>query len=135
MTLHEDLGAVRREIVLDADRDAVWALVGGPEGLATWLAEEVELDAVEPGARGTVRDGGEDRAVTIEEVDAGRRLTLSWCARSGDPTLVELTLDEAQEGGTRLVVVEVPLQRLRAVSDGMAARAGAARGPRMAAAA
>jgi len=134
MTLHDELGAVRREVVLEAERAAVWALVGGPDGLATWLADEVRLEAVEPGARGTVREDGEDRALTIEEVDPGRRLTLSWCAPDGDASLVELTLDEAPEGGTRLVVVEIPLQRLHAVSAGVAARAGAARGPRMAAA-
>ena len=59
MELHEELGAVRRETVLDAPRDAVWALVAEPEGLATWLADDVDLDEVAPGASGTVTEDGE----------------------------------------------------------------------------
>src|SRR3954465_7351653 len=65
MELHEEIGAVRRETVLDAPRDAVWALVAAPEGLATWLADDVDLDAVEPGASGTVTEDGQERHVTI----------------------------------------------------------------------
>src|SRR3954452_649258 len=94
MELHEEIGAVRRETVLDAPRDAVWALVADPEGLATWLADDVALDAVEPGASGTVTEGGKRRHVTIEEVQDGRCVALSWCAPGGEPTLVELTLDD-----------------------------------------
>jgi hypothetical protein len=36
-----------------------------------------------------------------------RRVALSWCAPGGDPSLVELTLDDAEDGRTRMVVVEV----------------------------
>src|SRR4051794_23211847 len=94
MELHEEIGAVRRETELDAPRDHVWSLVCNPEGLETWLADEVALDAVEPGAAGTVTEDGERRHVTIEEVEEGRRVALSWCADGGEPTLVELTLDD-----------------------------------------
>jgi uncharacterized protein YndB with AHSA1/START domain len=148
MELHEELGAVRRETVLDAPRDAVWALVADPEGLATWLADEVALDAIEPGARGTVVEGGERRHVTIEEVEDGRRVALSWCADDGDPSLVELTLDDAEpattadaagstadgEPGrarTRMVVVEIPLVTLRAAAVTTVRAAAATRGPQM----
>jgi uncharacterized protein YndB with AHSA1/START domain len=135
MELHEEIGAVRRETVLDAPRDHVWSLVCNPEGLETWLADEVALPAVEPGAEGTVTEDGERRHVTIEEVEDGRRVALSWCADGGDPSLVELTLDDDPDGGTRMVVVEIPLVTLRAVAapvfGGAAGRA--ARGPQMAA--
>jgi uncharacterized protein YndB with AHSA1/START domain len=97
MELHEEIGAVRRETELDAPREDVWALVSEPEGLATWLADEVALDAVEPGARGTVTEHGEERHVTIEDVEPGRRVSLSWCAPGGEPSLVELTLDDIEE--------------------------------------
>src|ERR1700710_370858 len=50
MELHEELGAIRRETVLDAPRDAVWELVAEPEGLATWLADDLGLDEATPGA-------------------------------------------------------------------------------------
>jgi uncharacterized protein YndB with AHSA1/START domain len=136
MELHEEIGAVRRETELDAPREDVWALVSEPEGLATWLADEVALDAVEPGARGTVTEHGEERHVTIEDVEPGRRVALSWCAPGGEPSLVELTLDdlpidEDGERRTRMVVVEIPLVTLRVVSAPAISARGAA-GPQMA---
>ena len=134
MELHEEIGAVRRETVLDAARDDVWALVAEPEGLATWLADEVDLDAIEPGARGTVTEHGEERHVTIEEVDPGRRVALSWCAPGGEPSLVELTLDDVEDDSerrTRMVVVEIPLVTLRVVAAPAFQARGAA-GPQMA---
>jgi uncharacterized protein YndB with AHSA1/START domain len=138
MELHEELGAVRRETVLDAPRDAVWALVAEPEGLATWLADDVALDAVEPGARGTVTEAGERRDVTIEEVEDGRRVALSWCAPGGEASLVELTLDDDVDADgetprTRMVVVEIPLVTLRVATVSAVHAAFAARGPQMAA--
>jgi uncharacterized protein YndB with AHSA1/START domain len=138
MELHEAVGAVRRETILDAARDDVWSLVASPEGLATWLADDVALDAVAPGERGTVTEDGDERLVTIEEVEAGRRVALSWCAPDGEPSLVELTLDDApgdeDRPRTRMVVVEVPLVTLRVASTAtIHAATSAARGPRMAA--
>ena len=133
MELHEEIGAVRRETVLDAPRDEVWALVADPEGLATWLADEVDLAAVEPGASGTVTEAGERRHVTIEEVEDGRRVALSWCAPGGEPSLVELTLDDAEDARTRMVVVELPLVTLRVATVTAVRAASSAGGPRMAA--
>jgi uncharacterized protein YndB with AHSA1/START domain len=138
MELHEEIGAVRRETELDAPREDVWALVAEPEGLATWLADEVSLDAIEPGARGTVTEHGEERHVTIEEVEPGRRVALSWCTPGGEPSLVELTLDDVvseddDERRTRMVVVEIPLVTLRVASSPATIRAaGGAAGPQMA---
>jgi uncharacterized protein YndB with AHSA1/START domain len=133
MELHEELGAVRRETVLDAPRHAVWALVADPEGLATWLADDVDLDAVEPGASGTVTEDGAPRHVTIEEVEEGRRVALSWCAPGGEPSLVELTLDDEGDERTRMVVVEIPLVTLRvAAARTIHASSTVARGPQMA---
>jgi uncharacterized protein YndB with AHSA1/START domain len=135
MELHEEVGALRRETVLDAPRDAVWPLVAQPDGLATWLADDVDLAAVAPGERGVVLEDGELRHVTIEEVEDGRRVALSWCAPGGDPTLVELTLDDEDDGRTRMVVVEIPLVALRVASVTAVASLGRTRGPQMAAAA
>jgi uncharacterized protein YndB with AHSA1/START domain len=136
MELHEEMGALRRETVLDAPRDEVWPLVAEPDGLATWLADDVELDAVAPGERGLVREDGELRHVTIEEVEAGRRVALSWCAPGGEPSLVELTLDDVEddEGRTRMVVVEIPLESLRVATTVTTTALRAARGPQMVAA-
>jgi uncharacterized protein YndB with AHSA1/START domain len=128
------MGAVRRETVLDAPRDEVWTLMANPEGLETWLADDVALDAIEPGAAGTVTEDGEERHVTIEEVEEGRRVALSWCAPGGDPSLVELTLDDEEDGRTRMVIVELPLVALRvATRQTIGAWSAAPRGPQMAA--
>jgi uncharacterized protein YndB with AHSA1/START domain len=135
MELHEELGAVRRETVLDAPRDAVWALVAEPEGLATWLADDVDLDEVAPGASGVVTEDGEPRHVTIEEVVEGRRVALSWCAPGGEPSLVELTLDDDGDQRTRMVIVEVPLMTLRVAAIRTLHAATSAPGPQMALAA
>jgi len=115
MKLHQEVGAVRREVVLDAPREDVWAHLAHPDGLEGWLADEVELDAVEPGAEGRVREDGEERLVTVEEVEPARRVSLTWCAPGGAPSLVELTLsDDDDPQRTRLVVIELPLVALRA---------------------
>jgi uncharacterized protein YndB with AHSA1/START domain len=124
---------VRREMVLPVDRDTAWAALRDAEGLETWLADEVELE-VREGARGTVRwRTGEERLVEVEEVRERRRIALSWCEPGGEPSVVELTLDDVP-GGTRLVVIELPTLTLRAFAGALDARGGAASGPRMVAA-
>ena len=77
-------------------------------------------------------EDGELRHVTIEEVEEGRRVALSWCAPGGDPSLVELTLDDLEDGRTRMVVVEIPLVALRVVADRSVVALGARRRPRAA---
>ena len=125
---------VRREIVLPVERDAAWELLSDPRELETWLADEVDLE-IEPGAEGTVRwDHGEERDAVVEEVADGRRLALRWWTAGGDgtdATVVELTLDD-HDDGTLLVVVELPLVTIRAFGSAVAGGAGAAPGPTMA---
>jgi len=121
---------VRREIELDGDRERVWAHVADPAELATWLADEVVLDVLEPGAEGLLRTGDELREVVVDEVEPARRLALRWRALpDGEERLVELTLHDVDggDGGdvdagatarprTRLVVVELPWAAVRAVA-------------------
>ncbi|HEY1690321.1 MAG TPA: SRPBCC domain-containing protein [Solirubrobacteraceae bacterium] len=111
----EQQQAVRREAILPVDRDRAWAALCDADGLASWLADEVDLD-VREGAEGTVRwRSGEERAVVVEEVMERRLIALRWHEAGGEESLVELTLDDVAEG-TRLVVVELPLVALRAVA-------------------
>jgi uncharacterized protein YndB with AHSA1/START domain len=129
MELHEELGAVRREIVLPVEQDRAWELVGELDG---WLADEVDFE-LEPGAEGTVAfDDGTTRHAVVEEVEPGRRAVLCWWSHDADRSLVELTLDEV-DGGTRLTVVELPLRTLRAVGIAIAGAAGSVGGPQLAA--
>jgi uncharacterized protein YndB with AHSA1/START domain len=124
---------VRRVMILPVDRDTAWAALRDAEGLAGWLADEVELEVC-AGARGSVRwDSGEERLVEVEEVQERRRIVLRWCERAGDPSIVELTLDDVP-GGTRLVVIELPVLTLRALAVPSEAGRDRARGPMMVAA-
>ena len=108
MQLHEEAGAVRRELILPVERDAAWEAVTDP----AWLGDELE-----------------ERAAVEEEREEGRRLVLVWDGLGGGRSLVEITLDDAAGGGTRVTVIEVPLVTLRAVGAEVAAAAGGA--PRM----
>jgi uncharacterized protein YndB with AHSA1/START domain len=106
--------AVRREVILPVDRETAWAALADSAELATWLADEVELE-VEAGARGWLRwEDGERHPAVVEEVVEQRRIVLRWSEENGPETLVELVLDDVPEG-TRLVVLELPVMHLEAV--------------------
>jgi uncharacterized protein YndB with AHSA1/START domain len=127
--LHEQM--VRREVVLSVDRDTAWKNLADAEGLAGWLADDIELD-VRAGAEGTARwSDGTERHVVVDEVEIGRRLALCWWADGEHATLVELTLDEHEEG-TRLVVLELPVRVVEAVGATLARTGPPARGPQLA---
>ncbi|MHB1469235.1 MAG: SRPBCC family protein [Solirubrobacteraceae bacterium] len=116
---------VRRELIVPQDRRVVWNAIRDAHGLSSWLADEVELE-VRDGASGVLRwHSGEERFATVEEVDEERRIALRWALAGGEATLVELTLDDVPDG-TRIVVLEVPLLTLHAISD--ATVAGASHG-------
>ncbi|MBV9165658.1 MAG: SRPBCC domain-containing protein [Solirubrobacterales bacterium] len=107
--------AVRREVILPVDRKTAWAALEDPQELATWLADEVEIE-IEVGAQGWLRwEDGEQRHAKVEEVEPGRRIVLRWSESDGPETLVEMVLDDVSEG-TRLVVLELPVARLEAVA-------------------
>jgi uncharacterized protein YndB with AHSA1/START domain len=126
--------AVRRETTLPVDRDTAWAALCDADELATWLADEVELE-IREGAEGTLRwHTGEERRAVIEEVQERRRIALRWSEPGGEPSIVELTLDDVP-GGTRLVVVELPVVSLDLVGELLETGPGAPGGPQMLAAA
>ena len=79
-----------------------------------FLGNEIDFE-IEEGAQGWLRsEDGEWIHASVEEVSERRRLVLRWSERGGPETLVELTLDDVP-GGTRLVVLELPLAQLEAV--------------------
>ena len=105
--------SVRREVVLEAAREEVWAALTEADRLAQWFANEVELELV-PGGEGTFRwTNGEERRAVVEDVDPGRRLAFRWLDEEGHETSVELTLSEAEDG-TRLTVEETAVAAPRA---------------------
>jgi uncharacterized protein YndB with AHSA1/START domain len=102
-------------VILPVDRETAWAALKDPKELATWLADEVEIE-IAVGAQGWLRwEDGEKRRTTVEEVEQRRRLVLRWSEADGPETIVELVLDDVAEG-TRLVVLELPAARLQAVA-------------------
>jgi uncharacterized protein YndB with AHSA1/START domain len=128
-----DEQVVRRETVLPVDRETAWAALCDADELATWLADEVDLE-IRPGAEGVVRwDSGEERQASVEEVEERRRLVLRWWEPGGQESIVELTLDDVPDG-TRLVVIEVPVVALRVAAAGLDIGRQASPGPQMLAA-
>jgi hypothetical protein len=85
--------AVHRDIDVPLTPDEVWSLVADGVGWVEWLVEEADI-VVEPGADGTVVDGGERRRVHVDEVVPGVRVTWSWwpVGRPADTTSVELVV-------------------------------------------
>lgn len=131
MELHQ---TVRREVELDADLATAWDALADPRRLEDWLADSVDVD-IEPGATGTITDhDGVVRETVVEEVVPGRRIALRWASPEEEPTIVELTLDPLGATRTRLVVVEVPLAVVRAVSDRAVAVTRSSTGPALVAA-
>ena len=97
--------SIRREVVVPASREDVWAALTAAERLAEWFANEVELD-FEPGGEGVFRwDDGEVRYAVVEDVDHERSFTLRWRDDEDRVTCVGFTLAD-EPGGTRVTVVE-----------------------------
>lgn len=131
MELHDEI--VRRDVTLDADRDTAWEALADPRRLEGWLAASVDVE-IREGAEGTITDhDGTVREVSVDEVAAGRRLALRWAAPGQEPTIVELTLDDTGDGRTRLIVLELPVAAVRAISTRISV-AGPSPGPALVAA-
>src|SRR5690606_31954126 len=82
-------------------------LIADGDRWADWLVDESDVD-VTAGETGTVVDGGEERAVDVGAVTAGRSVRFTWWP-TDDPGLassVELTVVETNERAV-LRVVEV----------------------------
>lgn len=87
----------------------LWDAVATPDGLAGWLADEVELD-VRPGGTGRVRDDGEERVVLVDEVVPGRRLSFTWWPWHDRSARSYVEIEVLPNGaGSRLVVRETRL--------------------------
>lgn len=102
------MDAVERQITLPSAAADVWELLTEPTELATWLGDDVDLEAV-PGATGVIveRDGTR-RSLLVDEVEPGQRLAWHWWPDddpTASPSRVEITL-QPTEGGTTVRVVE-----------------------------
>lgn len=111
---------VTRETVLPAEPADVWRSLTEPERLAEWLGAEAEIE-LRPGGELALRTGdGETRTGWVEEAEEPSRLCFWWSVDGDDEsTRVELDLEEAEDGATRLRVTESrPLEALAARVQG-----------------
>ena len=92
---------IRKEIVLPAGREEVWAALTDPRQLEEWFANDVELDLRPGGGARFSWGNGESRTATVTEVQPIERLAFDWEGEGG----VEFTLEDDVDG-TRLTVVE-----------------------------
>jgi uncharacterized protein YndB with AHSA1/START domain len=105
---HELENAVVRSLVLAADRETVWRAISSDDGLAGWLAETATVD-LRPGGEGVVGfAGGHERRLRVEGVEQGTSIAFRWAPAASPEaeTRVELRLEDAADGSTRITVSE-----------------------------
>ena len=118
---------IEKTIVVGAPRSRVWRALTDSNEFGKWFG--VKLDGpFAPGAHVTGRitiSGYEDLPleIWIERVDAEKLFSYRWHPYAIDPktdysaepkTLVEFRLDDADDGGTRLTIVESGFDRIPA---------------------
>jgi len=101
---------VRREVVLAATREEVWAALTRSEELSAWFGADVEIDPRPRGAVTAREADGSVRRGTVVAANAPWRLVVAWEPEPGgaEGSHVEFTLDDVV-GGVRLTVIERPL--------------------------
>lgn len=98
---------VARTLRLDAPASEVWRSIATAEGLAGWLADEVHLQAVVPGAAGIAVDGPATRRMVVTDVEEGRSVRFTWWDEAAPEVVstVAIALVE-HEDGCEVSVVE-----------------------------
>jgi uncharacterized protein YndB with AHSA1/START domain len=101
--------AITRTIELDLSQDELWEMIGDGDRWADWMVDAATLD-VEPGAIGVVTDGDEERAVRIDRVDDGQRITFAWwpVAQPDRASEVDLVILPAPHGSVLEIVETFP---------------------------
>jgi uncharacterized protein YndB with AHSA1/START domain len=114
-----ELGAVRRNVVLPAPVETVWAALTEAGRLSAWLGGDVELDPF-PGGQIVVREDGRLRRGVVVDVEPLRHLEIRWLPASrrlgflwgpddqpaGSGGGVEFRLEPVDAMLTRLTVIE-----------------------------
>jgi uncharacterized protein YndB with AHSA1/START domain len=113
---------VERETLVEASPEEVWEALTDEDRLEEWLAPDVELDPVE-GGEIVVRDGEDRRAGTVETFEEGERFAFTWSRPGDGESFVEFTI-EALPGGSRVTVVETPIETITTAAGPTAMAAG-----------
>jgi uncharacterized protein YndB with AHSA1/START domain len=121
------MNSIVRSVVLAADRETVWRAISSDDGLAGWLAETATVD-LRPGGEGVVGfAGGHRRTLRVDRVESGETIAFRWSpdALPDAETCVELRLEDAEDGSTRITVVESGFAEVAARAGRMAVSAWA----------
>jgi uncharacterized protein YndB with AHSA1/START domain len=117
----DETEVVRRVVTIDAAMDDLWRLISDPDELATWLADDVDLD-ITPGSRGRITDDDERYEVEVDEVDHGERVAWRWRPVGDDGSCtsrVELVVAPAPEGGTLTIIETRPAEPIATMRAGV----------------
>jgi len=102
---------IEREILIEAPRERVWAVLTNPEHVAKWFGDAAEID-LQPGGK----------AAVVERVEPPEFFSYRWARKTGtapaagEATLVEFNLS-AHENGTLLRVVETGFASLNVTEE------------------
>ena len=99
---------IRREVIIDAPPERVWAIVTEPRHVARWFSDEAEIDLRPGGEMLLTWHGHGTYRGRVEAIEPPVRFAFRWLRREdddGSTTLVEFLL-EPEGAGTRLRVVE-----------------------------
>jgi uncharacterized protein YndB with AHSA1/START domain len=121
------MNSIVRSVVLAADRETVWRAISSDDGLAGWLAETATVD-LRPGGEGVVGfAGGHRRTLRVDTVESGETIAFRWApdALPDAETRVELRLEDAEDGATRITVIESGFAEVTARAGRMAVSAWA----------
>jgi uncharacterized protein YndB with AHSA1/START domain len=113
---------IEREIIIEASRERVWAVLTDPQHIAGWFGDMAEMD-LRPGGKAAFgwTEHGTHRAV-IDRVEEPAFLSYRWARDTdvepaeGGSTLVEFTLTEIF-AGTLLRVVETGFASLHGSAE------------------
>jgi uncharacterized protein YndB with AHSA1/START domain len=110
---------IEREVLIDASRERVWAVLTDPKHIAGWFGDKAEMDP-RPGGKAAFgwSEHGTHHAV-VERAERPSFLSYRWARdidtepAAGNSTLVEFSLTEIV-AGTLLRVVETGFASLHA---------------------
>ncbi len=99
---------VTRSIRIQASVDRVWSSLATGDGLARWLADDVEVDVVPGGAGRAVELDEAARRIVVTEVLDGQRLGFTWWRETepDDASQVVISIDGGNGDATTVTVVE-----------------------------
>ena len=103
---------IEKALEFSSDIERVWKALTDPREIAKWFSDRAEFDP-RPGSLGWLEWDEHGRyPLRVELVQPPHRLSWSWSHNSGmeydqeKSTLVEWTLTEREQGGTRLELRE-----------------------------